>query len=356
MAEGRVANPLVEQFRKGGVARDVRLMAAQGALPLRPVDLLELLQVLLADPDQEIRDTAGQSLEARPESELRSLLMDRGTPPEILDWALSHRKEQELREAALQNPSTTDAAVQAAAPSLPENLAELVVINQVRLLRSTPLLEAIESNPGLSNDQRRRLRELRETFKIGAQPEVQPAPKEPEAPPPAPVEPPPEEEVAEPPAANEEEFVERTLTEGERKEPVKVGAAKRLFGLNTAGKLMAALKGGREERTILIRDPNRIVSAAVLGSPRVTEAEVETFAAMKNISDEILRSIGTNREWTRSYGVLSNLVRNPRTPLAVSMGLVSRLNPRDMKTVAMDRNVPEPIRKQAQRFVKAKRG
>jgi hypothetical protein len=280
--------------------------------------------------------------------------VDRGTPPEILDWALSHRKEQALREAALQNPSTTDAAIRAAAPSLPEALAELVVINQVRLLRSTPLLEAVEQNPNLSNDQRRRLRELRETFHIGAQVEA-PAP-EPGAPPPAPVEAPPEEEVAEPPVANEEEFVERTLTEGERSEPVKVGAAKRLFGLTTAGKLMVALKGGREERAILIRDPNRLVSAAVLGSPRVSEAEIETFAAMKNVSDEILRSIGTNREWTRSYGVLSNLVRNPRTPLAVSMGLVSRLNPRDMKMVAIDRNVPEPIRKQAQRFVKAKHG
>jgi hypothetical protein len=355
MSEGRVVNPLVEQFRKGGVARELRLMAAQGALPLKPVDLLELLQVLLADQDEEVRLTAGQSLEARPEPELLPLLKDRGTPSTILDWALMHRKEQALREAVLQNTSTTDAAIQSAAAVLPEALAELVVINQVRLLRSTPLLEAIEKNPDLNNDQRRRLRELRESFRIGAQPEAPPAVAEPPAPPPAPPEPP-AEEVAEEPVATEEEFVQRTLTEDERRETAKVGAAKRLFGLNTAGKVLAALKGGREERTILIRDPNRIVSAAVLGSPRVTEGEVEVFAAMKNISDEILRSIGTNREWTRSYGVVSNLVRNPRTPLAISMGLVSRLNPRDIKTVALDRNVPEPIRKQAQKFVKAKQG
>jgi hypothetical protein len=73
---------------------------------------------------------------------------------------------------------------------------------------------------------------------------------------------------------------------------------------------------------------------------------------MKNISDEILRQIGGHREWMKRYGVLSNLVRNPRTPLAVSLGLVARLNPRDIKSVSFDRNVPEPIRKQAQRFLK----
>jgi hypothetical protein len=351
MSEARAANPLVEQFRKGGVARDLRLMAAQGALPLKPVDLLDLLQILLADAEEEIRTTAGATLEARPESELLPLLKDRSTPPEVLGWALAHRSEHSLREAALQNTSTTDAAIELVVASLPEALAELVVINQVRLLRSITLLEALESNAGLNNDQRRRLRELRETFRIGEEP-VAPAPPPPE--PVAPAPPPPVEEEPEEPAATEEEFVAHTLSEDERQESEKVSVAKRLFGLNTAGKVLAALKGGREERTILIRSPNRIVASAVLSSPRVTEAEIEAFAAMRNVSDEILRTIGKNREWTRSYPVVSNLVHNPRTPLAISMGLVSRLNPRDMKLLTSDRNVPEPIRKQAQKFVKSK--
>jgi hypothetical protein len=123
--------------------------------------------------------------------------------------------------------------------------------------------------------------------------------------------------------------------------------------LNTAEKVITALKGSREERAILIRDPNRIVATAVLGSPRVTETEIESFAAMKNVSDEILRQIGASRDWTKKYSVILNLVKNPRTPLAISMGMVSRLNPRDMKAAAVDKNVPEAIRKQAQRFVKA---
>jgi hypothetical protein len=94
------------------------------------------------------------------------------------------------------------------------------------------------------------------------------------------------------------------------------------------------------------------VATAVLGSPRLTDAEIEAFSAMKNLSDEILRQIGTNKEWSKKYGVISNLVRNPRTPIAVSIGMVARLNPRDLKAIAVDKNVPEVIRKQAQRFTK----
>jgi hypothetical protein len=73
---------------------------------------------------------------------------------------------------------------------------------------------------------------------------------------------------------------------------------------------------------------------------------------MKNVSDEILRIIGNHREWTKKYNVISNLVKNPRTPLAISLGMVARLNPRDIKGIAHDKNVPEPIRKQALKFVK----
>ena len=99
-----------------------------------------------------------------------ALLRDRETPEGVLAWGLTHRTEKELREAALQNPSTPDEAIEALAAELPETLAELVVINQVRLLRRTTMLVALEGNPGLSADQRRRLRELRESFHIGEKP------------------------------------------------------------------------------------------------------------------------------------------------------------------------------------------
>ena len=350
MAEARVVNPLVEQFRQGRVPRDLRLMAAQGALPLGPIDLADLLEFLLHDVDQEIRDCASASLLTIAADVMLALARDRSSLPGLLAWILIHREEREVQEVVLQNTTLPDEAIEARASTLPEELAELVVINQVRLLRRTSLLEALEQNQNLSKDQRRRLRELRESFHIGAQPEPAAA-----APPPAaslatPATEEPEEEP--PPPATDAEAVARYLGAEEQQDNEKVSAVQRLYRQNTAQKMISALKGTREDRAILVRDPNRLVSSAVLGSPKLTDVEIESFAGMKSLSDEVLRRIGNHKEWTKRYGVISNLVKNPRTPLGISIGLVSRLNPRDIKGLAVDRNVPEVIRKQAQKFLK----
>ena len=199
------------------------------------------------------------------------------------------------------------------------------------------------------------MHELRETSRIGQAGAVPPSAPEPA---PAPAEPEPEAlpEAAIAPLGDvfmtEDEALVRYLSEEERQQTEKVSAVQKIYRLNTAEKLITALKGSREERAILIRDPNRIVSVAVLGSPRVTEAEIESFAAMKSVSDEILRSIGNHREWVKKYSVVNNLVRNPRTPMGIALTLVPRLNPRDLKSLTVDRNVPETVRKHAQKFVK----
>ncbi len=356
MAEARASNPLVDQFRRGGIPRDLRLMAAQGALPLKPADLIELFHFLLGDSEEEVRAAADKAMREFPTDGALAIAKDRSTPPEVLAWIIAERTEKEVRESALQNTSAADDDLRRLAPALPGELAELIVINQTRLLRSTPLLEAIEINPNLNNDQRRRLRELRETFRIGV--EEAKAPAAPVVVVAAPAPPPPAEPEApeEPPPASDGEAVVRYLTEEEQGETDKVSAVQRLYRLKTAEKVVTALKGNREERAVLVRDPNRIVATAVLGSPRLTDAEVESFAAMKNVSDEVLRIIGANREWSKRYGVVSSLVRNPRTPLAISIGMVSRLNPRDLKSISVDKNVPEVIRKQAQKFVKGPPG
>jgi outer membrane biosynthesis protein TonB len=344
----RAINPLVEQFRKGGVPRELRLMAAQGALPLKPHDLAELLQQLLADADEAVREAASASLGGIPVDEMLPILRDRESAPGVLAWAVANRPERELLEVVLQNSSLPDEAVEALAATLPEHLAELVVINQVRLLRRTSLLEALETNAGLSKDQRRRLRELRETFRIGQQPEPPPPP-----PPPPPVEVVPEPEPeSEPVAETEEEAVARLLSEEERGDEEKISTVQAIYRMNAAQKVIQALKGTSADRAILIRDPNRIVASAVLGSPRLTEMEIERFAGMKSVGDEVLRTIAQNKDWTKRYGVVSNLIKNPRTPLALALNFVPRLNPRDLKTISVDKNVPEVIRKQALKFVR----
>jgi hypothetical protein len=116
-------------------------------------------------------------------------------------------------------------------------------------------------------------------------------------------------------------------------------------------KIKIATLGRREQRAILIRDPNRVVSTAVLASPKLTEVEIENFARMQNVSEEVLRIIGSSRAWVKSYNVVAALVKNARTPTAVSLPLLSRLNERDVKGLIVNRNLPESVRLAARKFV-----
>jgi len=354
MAE-REGNPLVDQIRRGGVPLEVRIMAAEGALPLKPFDLVDLLEVMSRDPEPSVAQIANRTFSEMDAAMLHPILTSREAPPAVLAWALSARTESRLIDAVLQNPATSDEAIAAEVARLPESQAELVVINQTRLLRHLPLLEKLETNPALSRDQRRRLAELRETFSIGVEAEPEPSP----APVPAvsvapPVAPPTPPIVAEENAVEiPPEEAESMLTESEKSDEQAVTGLRRLFTLTTGKKIKAALTEDAQTRTFLIRDPNRLVALAVLGSPKITEAEIEGFSAMKNVSDEVLRRIGTNRDWTKKYTVINSLVKNPRTPLPIAMGFISRLQPRDLKAISVDRNVPEAIRRSAQRFVKA---
>jgi hypothetical protein len=122
------------------------------------------------------------------------------------------------------------------------------------------------------------------------------------------------------------------------------GAAQRLALMNVAERMKAAMKGTKEERAVLVRDPNKLVSVSVLSSPKLSESEVESFSKMSNVSEEILRIIGMNRAWIKNYGVIAALAKNPKTPLGVSMRFVQRLTERDLKQIAMDRNLQEPLK------------
>ena len=97
-------------------------------------------------------------------------------------------------------------------------------------------------------------------------------------------------------------------------------------------------------RAVLIRDTNKMIAAAVLSSPKVSDSEIESFARMANVGEDVLRIIGNNRQWTKHYGVVVGLTKNPKTPVAVSMNLMGRLSARDLMTLAIDRNVPDALR------------
>jgi hypothetical protein len=124
-----------------------------------------------------------------------------------------------------------------------------------------------------------------------------------------------------------------------------------LSSLPIVEKMKLAMKGTREQRSQLVRDSNRMVATAVLSSPKLTEAEVETFTKMGNVSGDVLRIIGMNRNWLKNYGVVHGLVKNPKTPVAISMQLMQRLNEKDIKRLAVDRNVPEALRLVARKMM-----
>ena len=125
-----------------------------------------------------------------------------------------------------------------------------------------------------------------------------------------------------------------------------------LSGLSIVQRMKLAMKGTKAQRARLIRDSNKLVAAAVLSSPKLTDSEVEAFAKMANVTEDVLRTIAMNRSWLKNYGVVSGLTRNPKTPPAISMQLVQRLNERDLKMLAMDRNVPEAVRLAARKFLR----
>jgi len=131
----------------------------------------------------------------------------------------------------------------------------------------------------------------------------------------------------------------------------RAGATERLARLSVVDRLKVAMWGTREERTILVRDHNRIIAAAVLSNPRVNDAEIEAFARMPNVSEDVLRTIGNTRAWVKHYGVVQALTRNPKTPIAVSLALLPRLIERDVRLITADRNVPEAVRVVAKRML-----
>jgi hypothetical protein len=251
------ATPILDFFRRGEVARDVRLLAAQGTLAPRANEQLEILVLLLTDADPEIRQVADATLNRIPVETLQGFL------------------------------ARSDVSI-----GLREFFGDRGVFPS-----EIPLIEVDE-------------------------PLIDTAPSE--------------------------------LVEEEAETEADRGSImQRIQQMSFTERLRAAMKGTKEMRAILIRDPNKMICAAVLSSPKVTESEAASFAKMASLSEDVLRAIGHNRAWMKSYGVVIGLARNPKTPVAMSLNLLARLQDRDVQAISVDRNVPEPLRIAARKKVVA---
>ena len=260
MPDPALRTPMLDFFRRGEVARDIRLQAAQGGMAPRAHEQIALLMLLLDDHDPEIAAAAEGTISMIPRAALEAFLARSDASTDMREFFAGRG----IQPGAI--------AAQAA---------------------DAPLVESKPSDDAL------------------------------------------------------------TAIIAEDEEPaddgVRASTVQKIASLNVAERMTLAMKGSREERAVLIRDPNKIVAVAVLSSPKLTETEVESIAKMANVSDEILRMIGFSRAWTKNYAVIHALVRNPKTPLAVSMNFLARLNDKDLRNLSTNRNVPDVLRVSARK-------
>jgi hypothetical protein len=152
-----------------------------------------------------------------------------------------------------------------------------------------------------------------------------------------------------------ERLVAEALGEGGKTaEPERIALIRRIMLMKVKDRIKLGMKGDREARSILIRDPNKVVAQAVINNPRITDHEVEAIAGMRTVSDEVLRLIAMNRGWARQYPIINNLARNPRTPLPTAMTILPRLHARELKALGQNRNVSDAVRRQALRLTSAR--
>ena len=365
-----MSGSILSKLKEGNAPLTIRQSAARGVLPVGQEELLGILIYLQNDPEEEIREAARQTLANEYSDNLLLTIAESVTAPvEVLEYfGRPPLRSPELLEALIQNKSTPDSTIASLAGQVDSKLIEVILINLMRLLRSPFILEALEANPGQTPDITRRLREIREEFFEKRNNFV-------------PIHRTRAEEKALASQEGEEALDEEStsmvvyseeLREGEDAtsatleslkddgfdsfdemgEDERLSTIQKIARMTVSERVQTALKGNREERIILIRDANRIVASAVLDSPKLTDSEVEAIALMKNVSEEVLRVVGTKRDFAKNYTVIHNLVKNARTPIGTTLGLINRILTSDLRALARNKNIPEVLRKTAQRQCK----
>jgi hypothetical protein len=130
----------------------------------------------------------------------------------------------------------------------------------------------------------------------------------------------------------------------------------KIQGLTFSDKRLLALRGGRDVRSVLIKDPNKELSLTVLENPKITETEVELIAKSRTSSDEAIRKIIKKREWMKSYPIVLAIVSNPKTPAGIGISLLSGLKTKDLSSLEKNKNIPEAIRSSAKTLLRGRKG
>ena len=370
------------------------MAAARGLLPFSNEEMLESLVTLSHDTDPGVRNTASASIDILKPESFASLASEPNAPPNVLGFlCLWPRAPREVIEAAIFNRATPDTALVILAQRTKDPaIIEAISLKQQSLIRAPGIIEAILANPARTFEAERRASEVRQEFfekQFGAQlvADEQRARDTAAAAAHA------EEEKRQqmlsvegiedlirlglieegiddsliteyesefgpfpesPPEPDERLDVEKIVEDIHADEITQIATERmpvfqQIALMSVKDRVMLAIKGTREARLILVRDPNRLVASAVMRNPRLTENEIEYIASIKSIHEEVLRQIGTNRGWVKGYTVIHNLVRNPRTPIGISLGFLNRIQTRDLRALSLNKNIPDVIRQTSHR-------
>ena len=337
---------LTQSLLAGTAPKRIRLLIAQGLAPIPPGEMLELLVCLLKDKDSEISAQAAQTIKRWEAKEIRARLSDQDCATSVLEFFASESTADDILQIIISNPSTPDALIQSLALTASPALLESILDNRVRILKFPGILENIRKNPAATPGVMRVVQEIEAEFLAGKKRDYEIGTTA--------------ETEAFPQPAMEMEF--EIPPEDLTLEGLPVDAAereseivKRLASLPVGEKIRYALFGNREIRSMLVRDTNKEVAKTVLHSPKLTENEVEAFSSMRAVGEEILREIGNSKSWTKSYAVVHNLVKNPKTPPVISQRLIFRLRNQDLTMLTRDRSVSDAVRYSAGRAIRQRK-
>ncbi|CAN5633580.1 hypothetical protein BH24ACI3_BH24ACI3_05050 [soil metagenome] len=390
------SNPVVKALIEGTAPEPARTAAARGLLPLPQNDLLEVLVAFAAANDVGLAEQARETLNAQESDQLRTVIASTDVPSTVLThFAGKQGLGKELYEAIILNPRTPpNTLVTLARNTEIAEMLELISMNQQLLIQTPAIIDAIIGNAHRTPEAERRASEIKKEFfekergqeqiasELRAQGKDAAAEFLEQA----------ESDLSiddalliasmiEVPDSETDdswmglEYLEEIYEEtDEQRQQIlnkiigelkyedgdvsseRVSVLNQVLRMGMKDRMRFAMKGDREARNILIRDPNRLVSQAVVAKPRITEQEIEKIAAMRSIPEDTLRMLANNRQWQRSYTIIHNLARNPRTPIASVMTILTRLQLRDLDGLSKNKNVSDAVRRQALRLTHARKG
>ena len=305
---------LVEALRHGRATRERKIAVCTGGAHLSAADRAEILAVLAHDADEVVANRAQDALLSQPMESIVEALARETALPALFAYAAKNLADKRgIGDAMVRNKNCGAEYLVPVVRSLSTESIQILMEELDRVSESPALAGALEHSNSVTTEQKMQLHELRGTaIDHGALAEAA--------------------LEAEPDLGKRQTLLQRLAT------------------MTVAQRVQFAIKGGAEARRTLIRDSNKVVQRAALQSPRLTEQEVEAFAAMSSLTDEILRLIAKNRNFRKNYVVVRNLMNNPKTPLDVSLHMLPILNALDLKRLCTNKNIPETLRSTANKL------